>query len=152
MRTFETGATRDIDHGKLDFEGFLSPLVIERFAQYMHEKRFLKDGSMRASDNWQLGIPREAYMKSAWRHFFAVWKSWRKGTVEQEEVCALMFNIMGLLHETLKAPKVEVKPGPFCENCERLADVRHEAGTFWCGKCAAERDEPMNRYTLMERA
>src|SRR5687768_4320669 len=35
MREFETGATRNLDNGKLDYEGFLSPLVMERFAEYM---------------------------------------------------------------------------------------------------------------------
>ena len=64
VRTFGTGATRDLDANKLDFEGFLSPLVVERYAQHMHKARKMADGSMRASDNWQLGIPGAAYMKS----------------------------------------------------------------------------------------
>jgi len=33
-RTFDTGATRDTSQDKLDFEGFLSPLVIKRFGEY----------------------------------------------------------------------------------------------------------------------
>jgi len=37
MRTFASGATRDADDHKLDFEGFLSPFVLERYAQYMHK-------------------------------------------------------------------------------------------------------------------
>jgi hypothetical protein len=103
-RVFETGANRDTDEGKLDFEGFLSPLVLERYAQYMHKNRKLKDGSLRDSDNWQKGIPIPVYMKSAWRHFFAVWKNYRDGNLyqNQEDACALMFNIMGMLHELLK--------------------------------------------------
>ena len=102
MRTFDTGATRDTDEGKLDFEGFLSPEALEAFAQYMHENRLQGDGTMRASDNWQKGIPEEAYMKSMWRHFFAVWKGFRAGECINDDLCALMFNVQGLLHERKK--------------------------------------------------
>ena len=35
MRTFDTGATRDTNTDKPDYEGFLSPLVIERYGQFM---------------------------------------------------------------------------------------------------------------------
>lgn len=102
VRTFDTGATRDTDANKLDFEGFLSPLVLKAYAEYMHAKRKMPDGSMRDSDNWQLGIPVDAYMKSMWRHFFDVWSSYREGSVDKVELLALLFNVMGLLHETLK--------------------------------------------------
>jgi hypothetical protein len=102
VRTFSTGATRDTDENKLDFEGFFSPLVMEEFAKYMHGKRKMADGSMRDSDNWQKGIPLDAYIKSMWRHFFAVWKSHRGGNVSQEDLMGLMFNVQGFIHETLK--------------------------------------------------
>jgi hypothetical protein len=102
-RTFATGATRDTEEGKLDFEGFLSPLVLNRFAEYMHQKRQMPDGTMRASDNWQKGIPQTVYIKSAWRHFMAVWENHRiNAEGREEELCALLFNIMGYLHEELK--------------------------------------------------
>ena len=101
MRTFTSGATRDSDDNKYDFEGFLSPLVLERYAEYMHTHRKQADGKMRDSDNWQKGIPVSAYMKSMWRHFMAVWKGHRLGQVNQEDVCALLFNVMGMLHELL---------------------------------------------------
>ena len=104
-RTFDTGATRDTDDGKLDYEGFLSPLVIKRFAEYMHECRRQSDGKLRASDNWQKGIPQDVYMKSIWRHFMDVWLSHRDRPHHQDteaELCALLFNVMGMLHEELK--------------------------------------------------
>jgi hypothetical protein len=107
MRTFDTGATRDTDQGKIDFEGFLSPLALEAFGEYMHKHRTQSDGSLRSSDNWQKGIPVEAYMKSAWRHFFAVWRGYRQGEIDMEDLCALMFNVQGLIHETVKAGKSE---------------------------------------------
>lgn len=104
VRTFASGATRDTDENKLDFEGFLSPLVLKAFAEYMHGKRKMADGSLRDSDNWQKGIPLDAYMKSMWRHFFAVWESHRRGTdTPEEDLKALLFNVQGYLHETLKA-------------------------------------------------
>jgi hypothetical protein len=112
MRTFETGATRDSDIEKLDYEGFLSPLVLERFARYMHAHRIQADGSLRDSDNWQKGIPFDAYMKSAWRHFMEVWREHRtpwtpetSGVVE-EALCALLFNIQGYLHELLMCQRI----------------------------------------------
>jgi len=105
IRTFSTGATRDIDIDKLDFEGFLSPIVIERFAQYMHKHRKQSDGKLRDSDNWQKGIPLDEYMKSGWRHFFEWWNVHRgnppSGELE-DTLCALLFNTSGYLHELLK--------------------------------------------------
>ena len=106
MRTFETGATRNQDETKIDPEGFYSPLVVERFAQYLHKHRRQANGQLRASDNWQKGMPLSVYMKSAWRHFLAWWKAHR-GYVTNEDIedsiCALLFNAQGYLHEHLKA-------------------------------------------------
>jgi hypothetical protein len=105
-RTFSTGATRDNDDHKLDYEGFLSPLVLEAYANYMHPKRTMPDGSIRASDNWQKGIPFDAYMKSKWRHFMDVWKNHRGLPAQDDLKTALLadlFNTMGYLHEVLKA-------------------------------------------------
>ena len=104
MRNFESGATRDSDEDKYEYEGFLSPLVLERYAAYMHKHRFQADGQVRAADNWQKGIPKSSYVKSLIRHAFEVWRDWRKGIVNQDALCAVMFNAQGLLHEDLKAP------------------------------------------------
>ncbi len=104
MREFETGATRDVDDDKLDYEGFLSPLVLERYAEYLHHHRRQADGNLRSSDNWQRGIPKTVYMKSMFRHFMEVWgmhRKTRRGFM-QEALCALLFNVMGYLHELLK--------------------------------------------------
>lgn len=112
-RQFDTGATRDLDNTKHDPEGFLSPLVLEAYFEYMHKNRFSQiDGSIRDSDNWQLGIPRTAYMKSMWRHFFDVWK-WHRGVGHKSKeplkvaLCGLMFNVMGYLFEVLKEEEAE---------------------------------------------
>ncbi len=103
IRTFNTGASRDTSLDKLDFEGFFSPLVMKRFAKYMHHNRQMADGSLRESDNWQKGIPKDVYMKSMFRHFMDVWSAHRGvGQASMEpSLCALMFNVMGYLHELL---------------------------------------------------
>ena len=105
MRTFDTGATRDSDDTKNDYEGFLSPTVIETFGNYMTVHRKQADGKLRDSDNWQKGIPKDAYMKSLWRHFFDLWKlhrGYKCNVTVEEACCAILFNTQGYLHEHLK--------------------------------------------------
>lgn len=111
MRTFETGATRDDDADKLDYEGFLSPIALERYAEYMHQHRVQADGELRDSDNWQRGMTTECYMKSMFRHFVDVWHLHRgysrydssgRPVCREEALCALLFNVFGFLHETVK--------------------------------------------------
>lgn len=110
MRTFDSGATRDSDTNKLDYEGFLSPLVLRRYAEYLNKHRKQANGKTRDSDNWQKGIPLKAYMKSMWRHFMEVWASYRRCGlhIDQEEaLCAVIFNASGYLHELLKQEQAE---------------------------------------------
>ena len=112
IRQFSTGATRNLDKSKLDYEGFLSPLALKAFAEYMHSHRQQKDDTFRDSDNWQKGIPHDVYVKSLFRHFFDLWSLHRGGApispdsglqVDQvDALCAMMFNVQGLLHELLK--------------------------------------------------
>lgn len=117
MRKFDSGATRDDDNGKLDYEGFLSPLVLERYAQYLHKHRLQADGKLRDSDNWQKGIPIEVYMKSKWRHFMSTWtayrlEDWSKPMIAdeiEESLCAELFNTMGMLFEVLRLDKKKDK-------------------------------------------
>ena len=108
IRKFDTGATRDTTRDKLDFEAFLSPAVLVRYAQYMHECRKQSDGNLRNGDNWQKGIPIPVYMKSELRHVIDVWLHLR-GLGDLAEIkdlekclCAVLFNTMGLLHVILK--------------------------------------------------
>lgn len=104
-RTFLTGATRDTDEGKRDYEAFLSPIVIRAYGHHMMRHMVQSDGVKRAPDNWQNGIPQAAYMKSMWRHFLDVWSIWRgysSKDVLEHALCALLFNVMGMLHEHLK--------------------------------------------------
>lgn len=116
-RVFASGATRDASDNKLDYEGFLSPIVLRRFAEYMHSKRTSNvpaGETLRASDNWQKGIPLDAYMKSAMRHFMELWLLHRGFEAHDEKgnpvdietaLCGLHFNIDGYLHEYLKGAR-----------------------------------------------
>jgi hypothetical protein len=132
MRVFATGSKRNVETGKLDFEGFLSPLVLERFARYMHHHRRQRDGALRDSDNWQKGMPRDVYMKSAWRHFMAWWmahRQWQPSTPRQLEnaLCGVLFNASGYLHEHLA---INVMYGHSRGNMlSRLQSLKAEAET-----------------------
>lgn len=114
-RIFDSGATRDVCEGKLDFEGFLSPLVLESYAQYMNKHRLEKDGVIRDSDNWQklFGTQhKDVCMKSAWRHFMSWWTLHRGYKTEDDiesSICALIFNASAYLHKILLEKNVKSK-------------------------------------------
>lgn len=110
MREFETGATRSSDDRRIDPEGFMSPIVLERFSEYMNKHRLQADGTLRDSDNWQKGIPLDTYMKGMWRHFLHLWTRHRGFNVSdplaganiEEDLCALLFNVQGYLFEKVR--------------------------------------------------
>lgn len=106
MRDFKTGATRSLDDGKPDYEGYLSPSALRRFGEYMTVHQQQEDGRLRSSDNWQKGIPQREYLKSLLRHTVDLWFNFRdpggmnlKHT--EDLLCAILFNAQGLLHEIL---------------------------------------------------
>lgn len=112
MREFKINGkdagTRDDDTNKLDYEGFLSPLVLERFAEYMNKHRVQADGKIRDSDNWQklFGDKHlDVCMKSGFRHFMDWWLFHRgyKGRDDIESsICGLIFNANAYLYKLLK--------------------------------------------------
>ena len=128
VRTFDTGATRDLDATKPDYEGFLSPLVIRRYGEYMHRNRTLPDGSMRDSDNWQAGIPLKVYAKSFWRHALDFWCAHRGVPIAdsiEDALCAVLFNASGYLHEVLKAKSVaQLSPAEIYEAHREALEAR----------------------------
>lgn len=107
-----SGATRTASSNKPDFEGFNSPLVDERYGQYMHAHRKLADGTLRESDNWQKGISLEDYAKSLKRHEHQLHMIHRgyesldydtgKSIDIEDALCAIIFNAKGYLHELRK--------------------------------------------------
>lgn len=110
-RRFDTGASRDTTEDKVDYEGHLCPLVLEEYGEYMHScRKNEEDKLVRESDNWQLGIPVDAYMKSLWRHFMElhrIHRGWDSKTLLKRTLCAILFNTMGYLHEILKEERKE---------------------------------------------
>ena len=111
MRTAATGATRDKAEGKPDYEGYLSPLVIRRYGQYMLEHQTQADGKLRSSDNWQKGMPTKWYMSSLLRHIIDVWTIYRGYKVVDSAgnhvdyegaLCAVLFNVSGMLLNSLR--------------------------------------------------
>lgn len=110
VRSFDTGATRSSDAGRYDPEAFLSPIAMERFCEYMQANQVQPDGTLRPGDNWQKGIPLPAYVKGMWRHMLHLWTRHRGYQVKDEkaasdsesDLCAIIFNAQGMLHELLK--------------------------------------------------
>ena len=103
-RHFSTGATRDTAEGKIQPKGALSPLVLRRFCEYMRAKQILPDGTIRSASNWKLGIDRESYADSFFRHqleLHLVSEGWLDQDIE-ETLCAVIFNAQGWLHELLR--------------------------------------------------
>jgi hypothetical protein len=111
MRTFDSGATRDTDEGKLDWEGFISPVAMRVFSEYMHLHRLQSDGTLRTADNWQKGMPRRQYIKSLIRHTWDLWLAWRVDPEDTKAIvallCAILFNTQGLLLEIALGRSVE---------------------------------------------
>jgi len=115
IRQFKTGATRNLDESKPDYEAFISPFVVHRYGEFMHSHRKQKDGKLRPGDNWQLGMGFDVFMKSLDRHEKDMHLMHRGGKpinhdtgkpCEKEELlCAIIFNASGYLDELLKGRK-----------------------------------------------
>ena len=119
IRKFKTGATRDTDASKLDWEGFIAPIAVLEFVRYMHGHRTQSDGSVRDADNWQNGMPRRQYVKSLIRHTWDFWLLWRsddEGRTQAYEsrlielLCAIWFNVQGLIYEIVIRRDVAASP------------------------------------------
>ena len=106
MKTFKTGAIRDDDEGKLDYEGSFCPLVLRSYAEFMLRNSTMKDGKKRTCGNWKKGVPLLHYIQSKWRHFMTTLTLFVIGYTKKamlESLNAELFNTMGMMHELLKA-------------------------------------------------
>ena len=154
MRHFESGATRDDDKTKPDYEGFYSPTVVEAFGEYMNKHRVQADGELRDSDNWMKGIPKTAYMKSLWRHFLDMWflhrgyeridKQTGEKLIMKEVLCAILFNVQGYLYEVLKENKEKINSKK-CPRC--LCDLEDRIG---CNNCQIIPENMCKYFGTME--
>ena len=106
FRTASSGATRDLNDEKLVYDKFQHPLVVKAFAQYMHKKRQMPDGSVRNGDNWYKGFPRAWLLESMHRHYMDVWFHTTGHSDDAEEpmlvaLCGLFFNVQAMMLEVL---------------------------------------------------
>lgn len=130
IREWKTGANRDTMEGKIDFEGFLNPLVLEAYAKYMDKHRVMADGTLRASDNWQNLFGDEhldVCMKSAWRHFHAWWmehRGYQSREGVEDAICGVIFNAQAYLLKILKEREINKK------NTKILLKKREENTSF----------------------
>ena len=129
MRKFDSGATRDTDENKVDFEGYLNPLVLQRFGHYMLKHQLQADGQLRASDNWQKGMTKEVYIKSGLRHVHDWWMEHRGYTSReglQDALCGVLFNVMGYLLEDLREGGSTQLPHEQEQKIEAKFDARYD--------------------------
>ena len=79
----------------------------------MHAHRLQADGTVRESDNWQRGMPKDSYVRSLVRHTHDVElihdgypelarADARDPNALKAHLCALIFNAQGMLHEITK--------------------------------------------------
>lgn len=115
IRTSSTGANRNSAEGKVNYQGALSPLVIEAYGKYIQKHAILPDGTVRDNKNWQklFGTHKEhrqICIESAWRHFLDLLKEHdgydsRDGI--DEALGGLMFNIQAYWFSILKEKEEE---------------------------------------------
>jgi Domain of unknown function (DUF5664) len=102
---FGTGAVRDTQTGKPNFYECMSPLAYWRFGEYM-----AKASAKYGEDNWTKGIPIDSYMKSLERHLVKLKAELKYGIHLEpgvDHAAAIMFNIMGLMHQQEVAKREE---------------------------------------------
>lgn len=94
---FKSGAVRDSQEGKPNFLECLSPFAIYRYGRYM-----TRASSKYGTDNWTKGIPQASYLASLERHLLKLKMDFKYGHQMEpgvDHASAILFNIMGYLHE-----------------------------------------------------
>lgn len=116
IRVFDTGATRDTLSNKLSYVKALSPIALRCYVEYIGKHRVQSDGTLRDWDNWKLGIVKDIYLDSGFRHTMAIWLLLDGCEVQdekgkpvnlEESLCGIIFNAIGMLHEILKEKQNE---------------------------------------------
>ena len=101
VRTFESGAIRDLDDTKEDYIETISWTAMKRYSQYMTGKK-----KKYGSGNFKKGIPVESYEQSLVRHLQKyLANKYENGNDEKNEdhLSAIIFNVFGIMHEEEQA-------------------------------------------------
>ena len=114
ITTFQSGAIRDSQEGKVDFIETVSWTAFNRFARYMTGKK-----KKYGQGNFKKGIPIDSYEKSLMRHIVKYLKNKHEGgndEPEEDHLAAIVFNTFGIMHEELRqeagGAKVQVPTNP----------------------------------------
>lgn len=97
IRNFDTGAIRDTEDNKEDYNETISWTAFKRYAQYMTGKK-----KKYGAGNFKKGIPIESYERSLLRHVQKYMENkYEDGIVERDEdhIAAIVFNAFGIMHE-----------------------------------------------------
>jgi len=117
IRQFKTGANRDTNQNKLEFARFLSPIVVQRYAEYMNKNRFLSNGDIRDPDNWQKLFGKnhqQVCLDSLMRHVMDVWlenDGYESREGMEDALCGIIFNAMAILYKIEHDKQVLPKKG-----------------------------------------
>lgn len=93
---FPSGAIRDSQEDKPDFNETISWTAFNRYAKYMTGKK-----SKYGAGNFKRGIPTESYVKSMLRHVDKFMRNtFENGDDEKNEdhLSAIVFNVFGIMH------------------------------------------------------
>lgn len=90
MRTFPGGSVRDDNNNKPRYD-LIPPKALERVAIH-----YATGADKYGPDNWLKGegMPRQAFIESAFRHFEAM----RQNKRDEDHVAACIWNLMAIAH------------------------------------------------------
>jgi len=147
IRKFKGGATRDTDKDKLDYEGFLSPIVLKAFAEYMHRHRKQSDGNMRDSDNWQRLFGEDHFdvcMKSLLRHVMDLWlehRGFKSRDGKKDALCGILFNAKVYLYKLLIDEEKKITRCSKCGSEINSDNIMYCDSPILCKKCYEEKKQ-----------
>lgn len=98
---FPSGAIRDTQGGKEDWTETIPWLALWAYAKFMTAKK-----AKYGAGNFKKGIPTESYEQSLIRHWHKYFcNKYEGGRFEPDEdhVCSMLFNILGILYERERA-------------------------------------------------
>ena len=111
IRNFEGGATRDTDKDKLNYIKALSPIVLQRYVEYLGKHRVQSDGNLRDWDNWKKMFGEKHFdvcMASMLRHVMDVWlqhDGYKGQQSIEDSLCGILFNVQAYLFKILEDKK-----------------------------------------------